>query len=119
MRKYHEELEADLRDMGWDLRDWYRPGGGRSQLTTRVLLQIIDLNLDRRTSRFWCEVLDRDPFPSLDERIVEIWESLHEKTQHPIRTAREDRKKRAELEKKKARLKRLDRARRAELAMDY
>lgn len=74
MYKYTDELEADLRDMGIDLRDYWRPGGGSSQLTTRVLLQIIDLNLDTDTSRFWCAVRDTSPFMRKELMIAQLIE---------------------------------------------
>lgn len=51
----HEEaVELDLLDKGIDYRDYFRPGGGASQLTLRRLLLIVE-DLDPFASRFWTE----------------------------------------------------------------
>lgn len=51
----HEEaVELDLLDKGIDYRDYFRPGGGKSRLTLRRLLLIVE-DLDPFASRFWTE----------------------------------------------------------------
>lgn len=51
----HEEaVELDLLDKGIDYRDYFRPGGGKSRLTLRRLLLIVE-DLDPFASRFWAE----------------------------------------------------------------
>lgn len=96
--------------MGIDYRDLFRPGGGASGLTWRVLLQIVDLNLSRTSSRFWSTVLDRDPITDDQGLLADLYFALTEKP-HPIRTRREDAEKRRKSAEKRARIARREKRR--------
>ena len=95
-------MEQDLADRGHDLRDWYRPRGGASRLTTRRLLLLVD-GLPRESSRFWCAVTDMEPI-TWDQIILADIYALHTKQIHPVWTRREDQRKRRAKAAKHARI---------------
>ncbi|MCS5479837.1 hypothetical protein NYP18_09210 [Corynebacterium sp. YIM 101645] len=72
-------------------------------MTLRVVLQIVDLNLDRTSSRFWSAVLDRDPITTDQILLSDIFSAWSGQV-HPIRTRREDARKRREAAAKRARI---------------
>lgn len=109
MRRNLEEVEQDLADRGYDLRDWWRPRGGTSRMTTRRLLLLVDA-LPKTTSRFWCKVLDADPL-SEDQWIMSDIYAAVASQPHAIRTRREDAEKRRRIAEKKARIARREKRR--------
>ncbi|APQ42520.1 hypothetical protein phi16_gp015 [Corynebacterium phage phi16] len=102
-------MELDFVDLGFDLRDWWRPGGGSSQMTTRRVLLLVD-GLPKTTSRFWCTALEVDPLSDDQWLLSDIYTATTGKA-HPIRTRKADREERRRIAEKKARIKRRDRRR--------
>lgn len=113
--RYPEEVELDLLRVGVDFRDWFRPAGDPRRLSTRRLLLIVDKGLDKFTSLFWSEVLDRDPVGRELIVLSDIFTALT-RTPHPIRTLREDRKRAQLMEEKKARARKAEAFRQAQFA---
>lgn len=103
VRKHQELVELDLADLGQDFRDWFRPGFGESRLTTRRLLLLIEGMKDRGGSRFWSEIVGKDPLSHEATVGADIYGALAGKP-HPLLTRREDRVKRQKLAEKKSRI---------------
>ena len=78
-------------------------------MTTRRLLLLVD-GLSRMTSRFWCLVLDQEPL-SIDQIILSDLYAAWTNQVHPVRTMREDARKRREKEAKHARIRARERRR--------
>lgn len=95
--------------MGVDARDWFKPGGGVSRLTTRRLLLFVD-TLSRTGSLFWSELADIDPLSVEGWIMSDVFAALAGEV-HPARTVREDRRKAVELERRKQQVRALERAR--------
>ena len=93
-------MELDLFDRGVDYRDFYRPRGGRSRLTLRRLLLLVE-GMDVFDSRFWAEVNGID-FVPLGVRVQADTFGLFAEKPHPVKTWREDMR----LEREKAAKKR-------------
>lgn len=104
VREHIEAVELDLLDRGIDIKDWYR-----REISTRRFLLIVD-DLSRTSSRFWCEVLDRDPLTDDQGLLADIFYSLTN-SPHPIRTRREDMKKAKVRAESKARIMRRNKRR--------
>lgn len=68
-----------------------------------MVLQIVDLNLDPYSSRFWCELGDRDRITVDQYLLAHLFEAATGQP-HDLVTARERRRKRAAFEEKKARI---------------
>lgn len=91
-------MEADLRDIGWDLRDWFRPHGGAKGLTTRVLLQIVVLNLCHKSSRFWMAVTGNEDRVTPTQQLLADLFHAYTGHQHPLTHEKELRRKQRERE---------------------
>lgn len=115
MVKYLDEVEVDLLRHGLDIDDWRLTVNGRRKMSTRRLLLVVDKMLDKLTSAFWTRVLDIDPLSREVYVLTDIYQALQGKP-HPIRTRREDEKKRAEMEEKKALIRAYDAQRRGRFA---
>lgn len=102
-------MELDFADLGFDLRDWWRPGGGESRMTTRRVLLIVS-GLAKTTSRFWCVVLGTDPLSDDQWLLSDIYAATTGKA-HPIRTRTADREQRQRIAEKKARIQRREKRR--------
>lgn len=102
-------MELDFADLGFDLRDWWRPGGGASRMTTRRVFLLVD-GLSKSTSRFWCAVLDIDPLSEDQWLLSDIYAATAGKV-HQIRTRRADREERQKVAEKKARIARREKRR--------
>ncbi|MCT1411649.1 hypothetical protein [Corynebacterium sanguinis] len=92
-------MELDLFDRGVDYRDFYRPRGGRSRLTLRRLLLLVE-GMDVFDSRFWAEVNGIDFVPA-DVRIQADTFGLFAEKPHPMKTWREDMRREREKAAKK------------------
>lgn len=114
MLRYRDLVEADFLREGLDFNDWLRPRGARTMSTRRMLL-VVNVMLDKLTSLFWSKVLDRDPISRELYVLTDIFQSVTGQP-HPIRTRREDAKKRAEMEEKKRLARAYDSSRRARFA---
>jgi hypothetical protein len=98
------EIEQDLqRYYRIDYRDRWRPGGGRSGLTYRRLLVLLD-GLPPE-SAFRAAVTDTSPVSRVEKRLVELWESLAGKA-HPVRNTEEQKREREEAAAEKRELER-------------
>ncbi|MDT9411306.1 hypothetical protein [Corynebacterium rouxii] len=115
IRAREDLVELDFADRGWDYRDFFLPGGGPSRLTLRRLLLLVD-GLDRDSSRFWADVNDTDRFTKLELITMTVFNLFSEKP-HPLLTAREDAKKRADFEARKQQILAAERARKKTLGM--
>lgn len=103
IRRHEDDVEIDLQQVySIDYRDYYRPDGGASRLTTRRLLLLVD-GLPRESSRFWCAVTDMEPI-TWDQIILADIYAVLTKELHPVRTRREDQRKRRDTAAKKARV---------------
>lgn len=90
--------------MGWDLRDWFRPHGGARGLTTRVLLQIVVLNLCPKSSRFWMAVAGKeDRITPTQELLADLF-LAYTGQQHPLTHEKELRRKQQEWDDRKERI---------------
>ncbi|WP_257202945.1 hypothetical protein [Corynebacterium cystitidis] len=112
--EHEEAVELDLLDRGIDYRDFYRPGGGPSQLTLRRLLLIVD-DLDMFGSRFWSKVNGLEYFPN-DIRIQTDLFGMFSEKPHPLRTWREDMRREEEKQEKKRAIERAMKERQRRLA---
>lgn len=76
IRAHEDEVEADFRRFysGLDYRDRYRPGGGPSQLTLRLLLLLVDKLPPE--SEFKSAVEQRVPISSTDSLLMDVWSAL-------------------------------------------
>lgn len=102
-RKHLELVEVDLqRHYRVDVRDWFRPGRGRSKLTSRRLAVLIK-HLPKDASVFWEEVADRDLLSREGAILADIFGALT-KQAHPVTTARADQKKQLERQARKRRI---------------
>ena len=115
MLKHRDLVEADFLREGLDFDDWLRPADGVRTMSTRRMLLVVNVMLDKLTSQFWSQVLDRDPISRELYVLTDIFHAVTGQA-HPIRTRREDEKKRAEMEKKKALVRAYDAQRRARFA---
>jgi len=113
--KHRDLVEVDFLREGLDLNDWLRPRGGARTMSTRRMLLVVNVMLDKLTSKFWSQVLDRDPISRELYVLTDIFQAVTGQA-HPIRTRREDAKKRAEMEEKKKLARMYDTSRRARFA---
>lgn len=69
-------MEADFRRFysGLDYRDRYRPGGGSSQLTLRLLLLLVDKLPPE--SEFKSAIEERAPISTTDSLLMDVWSAL-------------------------------------------
>lgn len=77
--EYADEVEKDLINLNIDFRDYYRPHGGKSQLTFRRL-RIILHAIDPQDSFFWTEVSDIDKVNQTTRAVSAVYQAL---TEHP------------------------------------
>lgn len=99
--RHQDAVELDLFDRGVDFRDYFRPGGGESRLTTRRLLLLL-CGMDPLESRFWmgCGRLDLwvefndgitpNGFMPTGNRLLSDIVGMFAEKPHPWRTWRED-----------------------------
>lgn len=97
-------MELDLFDRGIDYRDFYRDGGGKSRLTLRRLLLLVE-DLEMFGSRFWAAVHEIDYLPADVRVLTDIFSMFSEKP-HYLRTWREDARREREKQLKKAAIER-------------
>lgn len=97
-------MELDLFDRGVDYRDFYRPRGGRSRLTLRRLLLLVE-GMDMFDSRFWAEVNDIDFMP-IEVRVQADTFGLFSERPHLVKTWREEMRREREKQAKKAAIER-------------
>lgn len=112
IRRHEDAVEQDLAAIGIDYRDRWREGGGRSQMTIRRLLVLVD-GLDRYESHFWSEVTEQDRISAQTVVLTDIWSALAggEKA-HPIRETKKRIAEAREREHKKDLIRRAARLRR-------
>ena len=90
IRRFEDQVEADLqRFHGVDYRDRFLPGGGRSRLTVRRLLLLVDLL--PAESAFHSAREDRAPWSITGSAVMDVWEALAGK-RHPGRLSPSERR---------------------------
>lgn len=76
IRQHEHLVEVDLQQTyRVDFRDWYRPRGGESRLTTRRLLLLVD-RLPREESHFWPTVTDQDPVTNEEFLLMDLFNAF-------------------------------------------
>lgn len=93
-------MECDLAMLGIDYRDYWRPGHGRSQLTLRRLLLIVE-GLQDRPSRFWAAITDGEPLGPNGIILADIFKAVANRP-HPLSHRRQLISERREKAEKKA-----------------